>query len=94
MALKTSSLKWSNFHVDPTSRLQKSNNCAFFNSNWYDVPVVLSISSEQVKLNNILNNHFTLTKVAQFVSHVEKEFSLFVDNEEGKRPKIFQSKST
>lgn len=82
MALKTKSLEWSSFHVDPTSRLQKSG-CAFYNSKWYDVPVVLSISSNQVKLKNILDNHFTLTKVTQFVTRVEKEYSPGAENEEG-----------
>lgn len=84
MALKTNSLEWSSFHVDSTSRLQKAD-CAFYNGKWYDVPVVLSVSSQQVKSNNILNNHFTLTKVTQFVAHVEKELSPVAENEEGKR---------
>jgi len=80
MALKTESLEWSSFRFDPISRLQKAG-CAFYNGKWYDVPVVLSISGQQVKLNNILNNHFTLTKVTQFVTHIEKEFSPVSENE-------------
>ncbi|VVC35387.1 Hypothetical protein CINCED_3A024933 [Cinara cedri] len=74
VALKTNSLQWSSFYVDPTSRLLKAG-CAFYNGKWYDVPVVLSVSGQQVKLNDVLNNHFTLTKVAQFVDRVETEFS-------------------
>ncbi|XP_025201211.1 verprolin [Melanaphis sacchari] len=78
--LKTRSLEWSSFHVDPTSRLQKAG-CAFYNSKWYDVPVVLSISGEPVELNIVLNNHFTMTKVTEFVTCVEKEYSPGPENE-------------
>jgi len=82
MALKTKNLEWSSFRVDPTSRLQKAG-CAFYNGKWYDVPVVLSISSEPVELNNVLNNHFTMTKVSEFVTRVEKEYCPGAENEEG-----------
>ncbi|XP_003245407.1 uncharacterized protein LOC100571586 [Acyrthosiphon pisum] len=81
MALKTKNLEWSSFRVDPTSRLQKAS-CAFYNGKWYDVPVVLSISSAPVELNNVLNNHFTMTKVTDFVTRVEKEYCPGAENEE------------
>lgn len=75
LPLKSKTLQWSSFRVDPTSRLRKSG-CAFYNAEWNDdVPVVLSISGDPVELNNVLNNHFTLTKVAQFATRVEKELS-------------------
>lgn len=83
MSNTTSTLEWSSFRVDPTSRLRKSN-CAFYNGMWHDVPVVLSVSSHRVQLNNVLNNHFTLTKVTQFVTRVEKELSPGDENEQGK----------
>jgi len=82
VALKTKNLEWSSFRIDSTSRLQKSG-CAFYNSKWYDVPVVLSISSRPVELNNVLNNHFTMTKVTEFVTRVEKEYCPGAENEEG-----------
>ncbi|CAH1722268.1 unnamed protein product [Aphis gossypii] len=78
--LKTKNLEWSNFRVDPTSRLQKSG-CEFYNGKWYDVPVVLSISGQPVEVNNVLNNHFTMTKVTEFVTRVEKEYSPGSENE-------------
>lgn len=81
-ALKTKNLEWSSFHVDPTSRLPKAS-CSFYNGKWYDVPVVLSISSESVALNNVLNNHFTMTKVTEFVTRVEKEYCPAAENERG-----------
>lgn len=81
-ALKTKSLEWSSFHVDPTSRLHKSG-CSFYNAKWYDVPVVLSVSGGRVELNNVLNNHFTLTKVTEFVARVGKEYSPAAAGNEG-----------
>jgi len=82
LPLKSKTLEWSSFCVDPTSRLQKSD-CAFYNGKWHDVPVVLSISGHRVELSNVLNNHFTLTKVTQFVTRVDKEYSPGDENEQG-----------
>jgi len=76
LPLKSKALRWSSFRVDPTSRLRKSG-CAFYNARWNDddVPVVLSVSRDPVRLNNVLNNHFTLTKVTEFATRVQKELS-------------------
>lgn len=68
--------------MEATSRLLKAGH-AFYNAKWYDVPVVLSVSARQVKLNNVLNNHFVLTKVTQFVAHVGQEFAPGSENEQG-----------
>lgn len=83
MMFQTKSLEWSSFRVDSTSRLQKGE-YAFYNSKWYDVPVVISISTREVKLKNVLNNHFTLTKISQFTGQIGKEYSINNENEEGK----------
>lgn len=82
MALRAANLEWSCFHVDSTSMFRKAG-CRFYNSRWYDVPVLMSITGGRVELNNVLNNHFTLTKLAEFVTHVEKEFSPGAENEKG-----------
>ncbi|XP_050543394.1 uncharacterized protein LOC126906693 [Daktulosphaira vitifoliae] len=81
MVFQTKSLEWSSFRIDSTSRLQKGE-YSFYNSKWYDVPVVLSISTKEVKLKNVLNNHFTLTKISQFIGQIGKEFSISNENEE------------
>lgn len=83
-SLKTQSLEWSDFRVNAMSRILKAGH-AFYNAKWYDTSVVLSVSARQAKLNNVLNNYFTLAKVSQFVAHVGQEFSVAgAENEQGK----------
>lgn len=90
LALKTKNLEWSSFRVDPTSRLRKSG-CAFYNAKWYEIPVVLSVSDDRVELNNVLNNHFTLTKVTEFVTRVGKEYAPGdSENEDGEQARVYR----